>query len=108
MQQRSPRQLDRCLGGQFGKHETDVIVHRAFRMIIGRLFARYSRQQFGQYLRQQTALMKEIQTAGGIGWTKEFQQFIPNPFSTHSVNVVGHVSDSRKCGWIDLEIQLRR
>ena len=92
---------------QILQHQADVVEHRAFGMIVGRLFASDRRHQFRQDVRHESAFVEQGQPARGVRRGEELVQFVANPLGAHEfdfLRVLLHCGH-RLC--FDVEAELR-
>ena len=77
-------------------------------MVIGRLLAMARSFDLGQNLLQKSGFLQQPQPARCMGRLKEFEQFIPNPFSADALNFRRQSLDTAKGFRLNLKFELGR
>jgi hypothetical protein len=95
-----------CVGGQILEHEEEVVEDRSFGMKIGGLIAGDGGGDFGEDLFEQAALAKEIEAAGGMRRTEEFDEFVADAFGADGMNFGRGSFERGECFGFDIEIEL--
>jgi len=95
-----------CVGGQILEHEEEVVEDRSFGMKIGGLIAGDGGGDFGEDLFEQAALAKEVEAAGGMRRTEEFDEFVADAFGAYGMNFGRGGFNGGECFGFDIEIEL--